>query len=530
MNNVTITIEDEHPSSFAVALVHTQPKTAALIADETPACEEEDALRRVRMLLKDTWGITMEEFDLGPKPEPPPEEEPEAPPQPDAPKLDEEDEEVTCVLSNKLRLRCPLSFERVDIPVRGETCIMALRSFSLHFGCAGIGLWLVAAGGVEEECFSSECSNGQVHDSNFLQMQLSLDSPLENEVPVLRLRAVQSVDGVEVVTPEETGIIDTIKSKLNPLANIIEKIKAKASEKVSSNAQTGDGNSTSEEHLVVDRRNFSQLRHDLNQSQQELADAQVLATDFEKALFRVEAAKHQVLSAKDSKEADLEWIHKLLGVTIKSEMLLDKNLPLEEAMRLSDPLAEHAKVGAKTALEVAKLTEAVRKLDQEIIQHKAEYEKALKDQTGNVTKIQELLRSSILREMADARLVQVLDASDRIGGTVTFTTTTVTTTVATEGPSKIIVVVPSGNITRSENETSKTSMTTTSTTSIQATSTKVSVSTSTEIHPAMNVSSNSSAAEDKVGLYPSDWAVIGSLILLGVLVALITIYSRTVGA
>ena len=39
-------------------------------------------------------GITMEEFDLGPKPEPPPEEEPEAPPQPDAPKLDEEDEEA----------------------------------------------------------------------------------------------------------------------------------------------------------------------------------------------------------------------------------------------------------------------------------------------------------------------------------------------------------------------------------------------------------------------------------------------------
>lgn len=388
---------------------------------------------------------------------------------------------------------------------------MALRSFSLQVGCAGIGLWLVVAGGVEEECFSSECSNGQAHDSNFLQMQLSLDSPLENE---------------------ETGIIDTIKSKLHPLANIIEKIKAKASEKASTNnAQTSDsGKSTSEEPLVVDRRNFSQLRHDLNQSQQELADAQVLATDFEKALFRVEAAKHEVLSAKDSKEADLEWIHKLLGVTIKSEMLLDKNLPLEEAMRLSDPLAEHAKVGAKTALEVEKLTEAVRKLDQEITQSKAKYEKALKDQTGNVTKIQELLRTSILREMADARLVQVLDASDRIGGTVTFTTTTVTTTVATEGPSRVIVVVPAGNITRSENVTSKTSMTTTSTTSMQASSTKVSVSTSTEMHPAVNVSSNSSAAGDKVGLYPSDWAVIGSLILLGVLVALITIYSRTVGA
>ncbi|CAE7370903.1 pli1 [Symbiodinium natans] len=143
MNSVTIIIEDEHPSSFAVALVHTQPKTAAGIADETPACEEDDALRRVRMLLKDTWGIKMEELDLGPKPEPPPEEEaeqqaPEAPeeaqPQPDALKLDEDDEEVTCVLSNKLKLRCPLSFERVDIPVRGETC--------MHLQCFGLGAYL----------------------------------------------------------------------------------------------------------------------------------------------------------------------------------------------------------------------------------------------------------------------------------------------------------------------------------------------------------------------------------------------------
>ena len=105
----------------------------------------------------------------------------------------------------------------------------------------------------------SKKESSTTKDSNFLQMQLSLDSPLANEVPLLRKRAVQSVDGkIEVVTPEETGIIDTIKSKLNPLANIIEKIKAKASEKVSSiNAQTGDsGNSISEEHLVVDRRVF----------------------------------------------------------------------------------------------------------------------------------------------------------------------------------------------------------------------------------------------------------------------------------
>ena len=60
----------------------------------------------------------------------------------------------------------------------------------------------------------SKKESSTTKDSNFLQMQLSLDSPLVNEVPLLRKRAVQSVDGkIEVVTPEETGIIDTIKSK-----------------------------------------------------------------------------------------------------------------------------------------------------------------------------------------------------------------------------------------------------------------------------------------------------------------------------
>ena len=103
----------------------------------------------------------------------------------------------------------------------------------------------------------SQKESSSTKDSNFLQMQLSLDSPLENEAPQLEVPALQSFDGtVEVLTPEETGIIDTIKSKLHPLANIIEKIKAKASEKASTNnAQTSDsGKSTSEEPLVVDRR------------------------------------------------------------------------------------------------------------------------------------------------------------------------------------------------------------------------------------------------------------------------------------
>jgi len=50
--------------------------------------------------------------------------------------IEDDDEEVTCVLSNKLKLRCPLSFERVDIPVRGETC--------MHLQCFGLAAYLEA--------------------------------------------------------------------------------------------------------------------------------------------------------------------------------------------------------------------------------------------------------------------------------------------------------------------------------------------------------------------------------------------------
>merc|ERR1712007_279421 len=46
----------------------------------------------------------------------------------------EEDDEITCVISNKLKLRCPLSFERVEIPVRGESC--------QHLQCFGLGAYL----------------------------------------------------------------------------------------------------------------------------------------------------------------------------------------------------------------------------------------------------------------------------------------------------------------------------------------------------------------------------------------------------
>ncbi|CAK9068713.1 unnamed protein product [Durusdinium trenchii] len=169
MNSVTVSIEDEHPSSYAFAIVRTQPRTAEQIAEDTNSCEEDDALRRVCMLLKDTWGIKevengdakeefqkepedekMEDAENAPKAEPDKLEEKDIPekdadekdeakpaPEPELPNgtaTIDSDEEVTCVLSNKLKLRCPLSFERVDIPVRGETC--------MHLQCFGLAAYL----------------------------------------------------------------------------------------------------------------------------------------------------------------------------------------------------------------------------------------------------------------------------------------------------------------------------------------------------------------------------------------------------
>ncbi|CAE8662463.1 unnamed protein product, partial [Polarella glacialis] len=108
LNSVTITMEDDHVASFCFVLVRTQNMTAENIGDQTPACEEEDAQRRISALLADTWDTPLDQ--------------------------EEDDEEVTCVLSNKLKLRCPLSFERCEIPVRGENC--------MHLQCFGLGAYL----------------------------------------------------------------------------------------------------------------------------------------------------------------------------------------------------------------------------------------------------------------------------------------------------------------------------------------------------------------------------------------------------
>eukprot|EP00927_Polykrikos_kofoidii_P035022 TRINITY_DN29606_c0_g2_i1.p1 TRINITY_DN29606_c0_g2~~TRINITY_DN29606_c0_g2_i1.p1 ORF type:complete len:880 (+),score=146.74 TRINITY_DN29606_c0_g2_i1:54-2642(+) len=125
MNTMKIVIEDPNPSAFAMSFVRTQAKTAADIAAEIPTLDEEAARERVCRLLgpvaKKDEDVAEEALEA--------EENGNA-----APTGSDSDEEITCVISNKLKLRCPLSFERVQIPVRGEQC--------MHLQCFGLGAYL----------------------------------------------------------------------------------------------------------------------------------------------------------------------------------------------------------------------------------------------------------------------------------------------------------------------------------------------------------------------------------------------------
>merc|ERR1719468_506343 len=107
INTIQITLEDDYIAGYAMCLVRTVATTAQMIATQTPHCGEEAAKVRVMTLLADTWSTPLD---------------------------NEEEEEITCVISNKLKLRCPLSFERVVIPVRGEQC--------MHLQCFGLGAYL----------------------------------------------------------------------------------------------------------------------------------------------------------------------------------------------------------------------------------------------------------------------------------------------------------------------------------------------------------------------------------------------------
>lgn len=112
-NAFTVTVDDTHVAGFAMALVHTYPRTVQQIAADIAVISEEAGRERVCGLLSDNWSDDRIEGAI--------EEE-------------DSDAEISCVISNKLKLRCPLSFERVVIPVRGEACA--------HLQCFGLGAYL----------------------------------------------------------------------------------------------------------------------------------------------------------------------------------------------------------------------------------------------------------------------------------------------------------------------------------------------------------------------------------------------------
>jgi hypothetical protein len=128
VNAMRIVIEDEMASSFALSLVRTQGKTAETLAADILVDSSESASERVALLLAPNWK-TNAKVELGPQPE-----HADAEKKVDEGAHDVDEDDITCVISNKLRLRCPLSFERVEIPVRGEQC--------MHLQCFGLGAYL----------------------------------------------------------------------------------------------------------------------------------------------------------------------------------------------------------------------------------------------------------------------------------------------------------------------------------------------------------------------------------------------------
>jgi len=110
-NVLSITCQDDFISEFALALVRTSaPMSVSDLVAEVTVCGEEAARARVCSLLAEH-----KLYNIGD---------------------DAADDGVTCLISNRLRLRCPLSMERVKDPVRGDRC--------WHLQCFGLRAYLEA--------------------------------------------------------------------------------------------------------------------------------------------------------------------------------------------------------------------------------------------------------------------------------------------------------------------------------------------------------------------------------------------------
>mmetsp|Transcript_133306 Transcript_133306/g.259539 ORF Transcript_133306/g.259539 Transcript_133306/m.259539 type:complete len:585 (-) Transcript_133306:174-1928(-) len=100
MNAISVHLADTSYSEFALAVVLTKPRSIADLSLQVAKCDEATALARVRRLLSK---------------------------QP----RESQDEEIVCLTSDMLRLRCPITMDRVQVPVRGKEC-QHLQCFSLE--------------------------------------------------------------------------------------------------------------------------------------------------------------------------------------------------------------------------------------------------------------------------------------------------------------------------------------------------------------------------------------------------------------
>ncbi|CAK9043643.1 Uncharacterized protein SCF082_LOCUS24910 [Durusdinium trenchii] len=168
--------------------------------------------------------------------------------------------------------------------------------------------------------------------------------------------------------------------------------------------------------------------------------------------------------------------------------MLDDQLIHELTSLNGNKLASATAAAAQKATEAAALAQELVNANEAVKTALKLRDEALEKQTSLVEQIQQKLRSSILTEMEDTRLVQILDASDRM---VTLTTTSSTNMVDQILDDKNVVVTVNvvNNKTTQAPEPTK-------------------------------------AYNDEV-LYPTDWVVIGSLIFVILFVSLIVCYSRS---
>lgn len=102
-NTITLQAADERVTSYTFALVVCQPATIPILASAVPRVEEDEGEIRVQELLRRPSG-------------------------------EAEGEDLVCLSSNMLRLRCPITMDRVQDPVRGANC--------KHLQCFGLQAYL----------------------------------------------------------------------------------------------------------------------------------------------------------------------------------------------------------------------------------------------------------------------------------------------------------------------------------------------------------------------------------------------------